>query len=174
MNIFGEKTVLRAIEPSDKRLLLELINDPNIEKMLGGSSFPVSEAAQEKWIADQTARNDVLRCIVADPQRPDQGIGTVILSDIDRKNGVAQVHLKLSTACQHKGYGTDALKAMVNYAFKQMRLNCLYAHVLSYNEPSQKLFLKCGFRKEGVLRARAYKDGNYVDAISYSVLSDEI
>ena len=174
MNIFGKKTVLRAIEPSDKGLLLELINDPNIEKMLGGNSYPVSEAGQAKWIADQIGRNDVLRCIVADRNTPDQGIGTVILSDIDQKNGVAQVHVKLAVACQRKGYGTDALKALIDYAFKQMRLHCVYAHVLSYNEPSQRLFRKCGFRKEGVLRARAYKDGNYIDTISYSVLNDEV
>lgn len=174
MNIYGEKTVLRAIEPADKGLLLELINDPNTEKMLGGSSFPVSEAGQAKWIADQIGRNDVLRCIVADRNTPDQGIGTVILSDIDQKNGVAQVHVKLAATGQRKGYGTDALKTLVDYAFKQMRLNCVYAHVLSYNEPSQKLFRKCGFQKEGILRARAYKDGNYVDTISYSILNDEV
>lgn len=174
MNIHGEKTVLRAIESADKSLLLELINDPNIEKMLGGSSFPVSEAAQIKWIQDQIGRSDVLRCIIADRNDPDQGIGTVILSDIDQKNGIAQIHLKLAAACQHKGYGTDALKTLVNYAFKQMRLNCIYAHVLSYNEASQKLFRKCGFIKEGILRARTYKDGNYVDAVSYSILCDEV
>lgn len=174
MNIYGEKTVLRAIELADKSLLLELINDPNTEKMLGGSSFPVSEAGQEKWIADQIGRDDVLRCIVADRNNPDQGIGTVILSDIDQKNGVAQVHVKLTATCHNKGYGSDAVKTLVNYAFKEMRLNCVYAHVLSYNEPSQNLFRKCGFRKEGILRARAYKDGTYVDAISYSILKDEV
>lgn len=174
MNIYGEKVLLRAIEPGDNALLLNLINDPDTEKMLGGGSFPVSEAGQAKWITEQIGRNDVLRCIVADQNAPDQGIGTVILSDIDQKNGIAQVHVKLAATGRHKGYGTDALKALVDYAFKQMRLHCVYAHVLSYNEPSQKLFCKCGFQKEGILRARAYKDGNYVDAISYSILNDEV
>lgn len=173
MNIYGEKTVLRAIEPADKDLLLELINDPNTEKMLGGSSFPVSAAAQAKWIADQTGRNDILRCIVADRDNPEKGVGTVILSDIDYKNGVAQVHIKLGADCRGKGYGTDALNAVVDYAFRQMRLHCVYAHVLEYNEVSQKLFQKCGFRREGRLRARAYKNGAYVDAISYSIVNDD-
>ena len=174
MNIYGEKTVLRAIEPSDNAPLLELINDPNTEKMLGGSSFPVSETAQAKWICDQMGRTDVLRCIVADKATPKQGIGTVILSDIDRKNGNAQVHLKLSQAGRGKGYGTDALKAVVDYAFRQLRLHCVYAHILEYNEPSQKLFRKCGFQKEGILRNRVFKDGTYIDLISYSITYDEI
>lgn len=173
MNIFGEKVVLRALESTDKALLLEMINDPATEKMLGGSSFPVSDAAQAKWIADQIGRTDVLRCIVADKCAPDEGIGTIILSDIDTRNGVAQIHLKLNKASRGKGYGTDAVKAMVNYAFDQMRLHCLYAHVLRYNTASQHLFEKCGFEKEGCLRARAYKDGAYVDAISYSFVNHE-
>ena len=174
MNIFADSVVLRAIEPDDNELLLELINDPDTEKMLGGSSFPVSTVAQAKWIADQIGKNDILRCIIADPKEPKRGFGTVILSDIDRKNGVAQVHLKLVGSARGKGYGTAALKAMVCYAFRQMRLYCVYAHVLEYNEASQKLFQHCGFLKEGRLRARAYKDGTYVDAISYSILNDDI
>ncbi len=173
MNIYGEKVVLRAIEPADNGLLLELINDPNTERMLGGSSFPVSQTAQAKWICDQMGRTDVLRCIIADKNTPDSGVGTVILSDIDRKNGIAQVHLKLIEAGRGKGYGADALKAMVDYAFRQLRLHCVYAHILEYNIASQKLAEKCGFCKEGLLRARAYKDGAYVNMVSYSILCDE-
>ena len=173
MNIYGENVVLRAMEPSDGAVLLELINDPKTERMLGGSSFPVSEIGQTKWIAEQTERKDVLRCIVADRHTPEKAIGTVILSDIDYKNGVAQVHIKLAAIGRGKGYGSDALKALVDYAFRQLRLNCIYAQVLSYNELSQRLFNRCGFKKEGILRARAYKDGNYVDVISYSIINDD-
>jgi len=171
VNIYGDIVVLRAIEQDDCALLLEMINDPETEKMLGGSSFPVSQAAQAKWIADQQGRNDVLRCIITDKVSREKGVGTVILSDIDRKNGVAQVHLKLAADCRGKGYGTDVLKTVVGYAFRQMRLHCVYAHVLEYNITSQKLFEKCGFQREGRLRARVYKDGAYVDAISYSVVN---
>ena len=42
MNIYGKSIVLRAISESDASLLLQMINDPETERMLGGSSFPVS------------------------------------------------------------------------------------------------------------------------------------
>ena len=48
MNIFGDKVVLRAIELYDLDLLLNLINDPDTEKMLGGNSFPISKESQKK------------------------------------------------------------------------------------------------------------------------------
>ena len=173
MNIQGNSVVLRAISMEDANLLMELINDADTEKMLGGSSFPVSLEGQEKWIAAQTGRTDVLRCIVALVENG-EGIGTVILSDIDTKNGVAQVHIKMDKQQgRGKGYGTDALNAIVNYAFDEMRLNCIYADVLEYNTASQKLFEKCGFHRDGVLRSRVFKGGSFINVISYSRLKED-
>ena len=173
MNIQGKNVVLRAISMKDANLLIELINDAETEKMLGGSSFPVSLEGQEKWIAAQTGRIDVLRCIVALKEN-EEGIGTVILSDIDTKNGVAQVHIKMDKQRgRGKGYGTDALNAIVNYAFDEMRLNCIYADVLEYNTVSQKLFEKCGFHRDGVLRSRVFKGGRYINVVSYSRLKED-
>lgn len=173
MNIQGKNVVLRAISMKDANLLMELINDAETEKMLGGSSFPVSLEGQEKWISAQTGRIDVLRCIVALKEN-EEGIGTVILSDIDTKNGVAQVHIKMDKQRgRGKGYGSDALNTIVNYAFGEMRLNCIYADVLEYNTVSQKLFEKCGFHRDGVLRSRAFKGGRYINVVSYSRLKED-
>lgn len=173
MNIQGTKVVLRAISMKDANMLMELINDAETEKMLGGSSFPVSFEGQEKWIAAQNGRTDVLRCIVALKEN-EKGIGTVILSDIDSKNGVAQVHIKMDKQRgRGKGYGSDALNAIVNYAFDEMRLNCIYADVLEYNTVSQKLFEKCGFHRDGVLRSRVFKGGRHINVVSYSRLKED-
>lgn len=174
MNISGNEIILRAISLADSKLLMDLINDPETEKMLGGSSFPVSLEGQEKWIQSQIGRQDVLRCVVALKENVETGLGTVILSDIDYKNGVAQIHIKMDKKSgRGKGYGTDALNAMVGYAFTEMRLNCVYAEVLEYNQISQKLFEKCGFHRDGLLRSRVFKDGKYVNVISYSRLKEE-
>lgn len=174
MNIYGEHIVLRAITEEDAQLLLQMINDPDTERMLGGSSFPVSLSAQQSWIQRQTGNNDVLRCIIAERSREEIGLGTVILTDIDQKNGSAQVHIKLGVEkCRGKGYGSDALMTIVKYAFEEMRLHCIYADVLEYNTASQKLFEKCGFHKDGLLRGRVYKSGKYVNVITYSRLKED-
>ena len=171
MNILGEKVILRAISMEDSQLLLDLINDDDTESMLGGYSFPVSAEQQKRWIAELSTRTDILRCIVACKDDVNVGVGTVILSDIDYKNGTAQIHIKLaSNIGRGKGFGTDAVNTMVKYAFKELRLHCVYADVLEYNIPSQKLFAKCGFEKDGVLRARVYKNGKYVNVFSFSRL----
>lgn len=174
MNIYGKHIVLRAISEADAPLLLQMINDPDTERMLGGSSVPVSMSAQQSWIQRQASNSDVLRCIIADRSAVEAGLGTVILSDIDRKNGCAQVHIKLGTEnCRGKGYGTDALNTIVAYAFNEMRLHCIYADVLEYNVASQRLFEKCGFHKDGILRDRVFKGGTFVDVYTYSRLKED-
>ena len=158
MNIIGEKIVLRAIEEKDRDMFLCLINDPETEKMIGGLSFPVSTMEQEQWIRDQVASKSALRCVVVEKEKEEKGLGTVILSDLDYKNGTAQVHIKMiKNGGQGKGFGSDALKTITKYAFSELRLNCIYAEVLSYNYISQKTFEKCGFHKDGILRARVLK-----------------
>ncbi len=173
MNIYGERVVLRAIEPEDNAMLLEMLNDPRTENVLGGASYPVSAAGQRKWFESLSGSDSVLRCIIADRENVGEGLGTVILSDIDRKNGTAEIHIKLAPESRGKGYGTDAVRAMVGYAFAEQRLNCVYAQVLSHNAASAQMFRKCGFVHEGVLRQRVYKNGGYADVLSFSVLCGE-
>ena len=170
MIIHGEKTVLRAVEESDNAMLLSLINDPDTEMMLGGSSWPVSEAEQLKWFEHQERSRDVLRCIVA-LKEDGKAIGTIILSDIDQKNATGHIHIKMSKdGGRGKGYGTDAVNTMVRYAFEELRLNCIYANILSYNEASIRLFERCGFKRDGVLRQRVFKKGQFYDLYYYSRL----
>ncbi len=173
MIIHGEKVLLRAVEEADNQLLLSLINDPDTEMMLGGSSWPVSEAEQLKWFEHQERSRDVLRCIVA-LKEDGKAIGTIILSDIDQKNATGHIHIKMSKdGGRGKGYGTDAVNTLVQYAFDELRLNCIYANILSYNEASIKLFERCRFKRDGVLRQRVFKKGTFFDLLAYSRLIND-
>ena len=100
-----------------------------------------------------------------------RAIGTVILSDIDYKNGNAEVHIKLIKDCQGKGYGTDIVKAIVKYSFEELRLHCIYSHINEYNVASKAMFEKCGFEKDGIIRDRIFKKGRYHNVFLYSILN---
>ena len=172
MIIRGEKIILRAVDANDNAMLLSLINDPDTEMMLGGSSWPVSEAEQLKWFEQLERSKDVLRCIIATPE-DGSAVGTIILSDIDQKNGTGHIHIKMSKEGRGKGFAADAVNTLVEYAFDELRLHCIYANILAYNDASVKLFEKCRFQRDGVLRARVYKRGKYIDTYTYSRLSDD-
>lgn len=172
MNIIGDRIYLRAVELSDKEMLLDIINDEQTEYELGGWSFPISNLNQEEWIKSLKPDNNTLRCVIVNKEG-DRAIGTVILSDIDYKNGTAEIHIKLGNQIRSKGYGAETINLIVDYAFNELRLHCIYAHINSYNEKSQNLFEKCGFVKEGILRDRIFKKGNYHNVYSYSLLKGD-
>lgn len=172
MNISGENIILRAIEESDIHLLWELVNDEDTEYMLGGWSFPVSSQKQAEWISKLGEDLNTLRCII-ETKKESIPIGTIILSDIDYKNGNAEIHLKISNnGYRGKGFGTDAIKTMVRYAFSELRLNCIYSKVSEHNEASKNLFKRCGFIQEGQLRNRLYKRGHFIDIAVFSILNE--
>jgi len=167
MNIIGDKIVLRAIEPKDNPLLLELINNPDVEYMVGGWVFPISERNQQEWTNELKVTKEALRCAI---DVAGEAVGFISLTDIDYKNGTAEVNIKLEgKKYGGKGYATDAIRSVVRFAFDELRLNCIYAHVNEHNMPSRKMVERTGFLEEGILRKRLFKRGKYIDTISYSI-----
>ncbi len=173
MIIEYEDITLRAIEESDLELLREMINDPEIESMTCGYSYPVSVYQQRKWFESLANRSDELRLIIDTKEHG--AIGTVMLTDIDWKNRTAESHWKIANRIdvRRKGYGTRAVKALIKYAFNELNMHCVYCKVIECNIASQKIVEKIGFKREGILRERIYKNGNYHDVIVWSILKDE-
>lgn len=172
MILHGEKVRLRAIEWSDLQVLKDLMNDSEIEYYIGGRSFPISNIDQEDWMKSLKSNQETLRCMI-ETKEEKIAIGTVILSDIDYVNGTAQIHIKLMKEQERKGYGSDAVRTIIQYGFEQQRLLCIYATIIDYNTSSQRLFEKIGFKKEGILRKRIYKNGELHDTFCYSILKEE-
>lgn len=174
MNYVYQDITLRAIEESDLEIIREMMNDPEIENMTGGYSFPISGYQQKKWFENLSNSDKELRTIIETKEHG--AIGLVMLTDIDWKNRTAQSHSKIATSknSRGKGYGTKASKALVKYAFEELNLNLIYSQILSYNLASQRTREKCGFKKDGILRNRVYKNGTYHDVVVWSIQNGEL
>lgn len=169
MFLHGNSITLRALEKKDMPLLLEMINDPEIEASVVGWSYPVSEEQQLMWLNNIQGDNCIRFAI-------DNGSGIVgvsIISSIDYKNRTANLNLKLPKSSRGKGYASQAVKLMIDYCFLELNINCLTANVIADNDASIKLWEKNGFKRDGLLRSRVYKNGIYKDLIAYSLLRNE-
>lgn len=173
MIITFRDVTLRAIEESDLELLRDMINDPETENMVMGYSYPVSTYQQRKWFEGLHSRRDELRLIIDTEQHGP--IGTVMLTDIDWKNRTAISGSKITSSnnLRGRGYGTKASYALIRYGFEQLNLHCIYSYIIDYNIASQRVREKCGFRRDGVLRHKVYKNGEYHDVIVWSILREE-
>ena len=85
-------------------------------------------------------------------------IGNCSYFNVDEAKGEAELSIMIGDRDYWgKGYGTDAVAALVSYVFHQTKLNRVYATPLASNIRSQKCFRKCGFVQSGYL-----DEGKYV------------
>lgn len=171
MNIYGKKVILRAMEPTDCELVREMFNDPEIEDLVVGWAFPLSKYAQEKWYEKHYADQE-FRFII--DTKEDGAIGVATLLDIDWKNRMAQHGIKLANKeSRGKGYGTDTVMAIMRYAFDEMGLNRLNSSWFPENIPSKSMYMKCGWKEEGIRRNYIYKHGKYRDLVETGILATD-
>lgn len=64
-----------------------------------------------------------------------------------------------------KGYGTESLMAVCDYAFNEFQLHKICADYYSVNTASAKMFQKAGFETEGVFQDHFWLDGEYVNSV---------
>lgn len=169
MILKDDVVILRAIEEKDAPMLMEMINDPEIENAVVGYAYPVSLADQKQWIASLKNEKTLRYAIDADGEFA----GTAFVSSLDLKNRTGNMNIKLMKSAQGKGIASRAMKLVIEYCFNELNLNCVTANVIQRNEASRKLWEKLGFKKDGILRQRVYKNGEYHNLIAYSMLRDE-
>lgn len=172
MIIKYDDIILRAIEEEDMELLREMLNDPVIEHMTIGTNIPVSKRDQSNWFANWHNSNEI-RLIIETEEHG--SIGSVGLTEIDWMNKTGLFYSKLATSknIRGKGYGTKATNALIKFAFEELNLHCIYSIIIDYNIASQRVKEKCGFTKDGILRSYTYKNGQYHDAILYSIVNNK-
>lgn len=173
MNIKGKIVTLRAMEEEDQEMLREMINDPDIEKMVGGYSFPVSREQQLNWFRSNGNTQNNIRLIIETEE--DGAIGFANIVNIDWKNRSAFHGIKIANKkFQAMGIGTDTVMAVMKYAFEELQLNRLDGSIIKYNEPSTKLYCdKCRWQVEGVKRKSVFKLNEYHDELIVGILRDE-
>ena len=97
-------------------------------------------------------------------------IGNCGLSEIYRRNHQASVVFFIHPAQWGRGYATEALCAVVAFAFKQLQLERIKGRCFSDNPASRRVMEKSGFTLEGVARHDIYKNGKFKDVDCLSIL----
>ena len=72
-----------------------------------------------------------------------------------------------------RGYGTDAVRTILRYAFAGMRLNRVSLTTDELNARALRCYEKCGFVREGLLRQQRLVDGQFRNAVLMGVLREE-
>ncbi|MDV2682933.1 GNAT family protein [Alkalihalophilus lindianensis] len=101
-------------------------------------------------------------------------LGVTSLIHIDYKNRNAECIIDIGEKDYWgKGYATEALKLLLDYAFLELNLHRISLKVFSFNERAIGVYCKLGFKQEGVSRQSLYREGKWHDIIHMGILREE-
>lgn len=161
---------LRALKKSDSDLILNWMKNDKLRYLIG-TTFPITELEHENWFQNRMLEKDN-RMFVIELEN-ETAIGIVGFKNLDWINSNSELFIYIGNENYWgKGYGKEALKLLINFAFNSLNLHMLYLEVFSYNENATKMYEKLGFNQDGILRQSKYQDGQYYDKIIMSKINE--
>ena len=157
----GEHIYLRALEPEDLEFVHAIENDENIW-YLSQTQTPYSKFLIKQYL--ESAHKDIyetkqLRLVISNYN--DEALGMIDIFDFDFSNRKAGLGILIqSDNNKDKGYGSEAIKLVLDYCFTHLGLHQLYCNISEENTASLKLFEKFNFKKIGLK-----KDWNLVNGV---------
>jgi len=150
--IKGNQVSLRALEPEDEEILYAWENNPDTWKA-GNTFAPISRKIIKDYL--DNAHLDIfhtrqLRLVIVSLSGHLKPVGLIDLFEFDPFHQRAGIGILIGdTSSRNRGYATEALNLLINYAFSHLLIHQLYASVEINNTNSIKLFEKAGFTRTG-------------------------
>ncbi len=170
--IATRRLLLREITEQDVTDLFLLRSDPSVLKYLDRDP---EKSVEEiiRWISsvknNQQNNDGILWGIsLKDDERI---IGTICYWRMEKQHYRAEIGYALVPAQQGKGIMDEAMKAVLLYGFKEMKLHSVEANVNPANTGSIKLLERNSFVREAYFRENYHYNGKFLDSAIYSLLT---
>jgi RimJ/RimL family protein N-acetyltransferase len=170
--IAGEHVILRAFEREDAERSYRWMNDPSIVRTLK-SRYPIAFQTEIEWL-DRAMRSNTNERHFAIERKDDRThIGNASIHEIDWVSRTAWFGLFIGEpTAWNRGFGSDAIRTLVRFAFEEMNLQKLRINVFDYNERAKHVLESQGFVREGHLRREFYREGVLHDILILSIFRD--
>lgn len=170
----GGKLYLRPLLKSDiTERYLSWLNDAEVTRYIETGLFPVTEKDLEEFYKKiLVSKTDIMFAII--DKKHDLHIGNIKLGGINWVHRFADVGIIIGDkAYRGRGYGEEALRLLLGYAFNRLNLNKVILGAYATNLAALKSFKKVGFTIEGRIKKLFCNDGKYVDHVLMGILHSE-
>jgi RimJ/RimL family protein N-acetyltransferase len=155
--IAGKTIRLRDKKLSDVRNDYRWQSDPELAELDAAPALIMSFSLYLLDYASGIRQRDHRRYPLAIEALDGTHIGNCTCYDIDEKKGEAQIGIMIGDRDYwNRGYGTDAVNALVDFLFTKTQLDRLYLKTLVWNKRAHKCFIKCGFSPCGQMQRSKY------------------
>lgn len=172
MELSSEKIYLRPITETDTEMVLRWRNSDMVKQRFIYRK-DISPIEHQEWLDTKVKTGKVAQFIIY-IRESDVPIGSVYLQNINfvHKNAEYGIFIGETEALGH-GFGTEAAKLVIRYAFEQLGLHKLYLRVISDNERAIRSYERAGFAVECVMRDEIFVDGGFCDVTRMSIIQED-
>lgn len=169
----GKLVKLRPIAASDLPIMRCWFADPAVMRFWANSRPFVTEHTFESDLGGSFARfDDAGYFTILDPDS--KPIGRIDFEHLDTRTRSVELGILIGeVSAQGKGYGPDAIIALLGYLYFNRNVHRVELTVLEFNEYAIRAYERIGFVHEGTLRDYRYVDGAYVAEHQMSILRPE-
>ncbi len=171
--LIGPRLYFRPLEREDAPRVAAFMNDPDVRRTLLAQR-PLSVAAEEAFISSLPASSatDVVLGIAR--HESDALIGATGMHKLEPRDRRGDFGLVIGDkSAWNQGYGTEATRMMLDFAFGTLNLHKVTLEVFAHNVAGLRTYEKAGFVREGVLRQEHFIEGRWVDGIRMAVLRED-
>ena len=164
--MIGEKVYLSPINTEDVVKYVEWLNDYDVARYIDQVNKIVSVESEKEFLSNLDDK-----CIFAIvDKKNDKLIGNITVNKIHR---TAELGIMIGDKDYFSlGYGSDAIKLMLNYGFNYLNINNIMLKVFEFNKRAIRAYEKCGFKIFGVWENSYYFEGKYHNVIYMNILKD--
>lgn len=169
--LLGERIYLSPRNTEEIEKFTEWLNDFETTDYTGRSAIITTLEVEKKYFEENMDKNYNFFIVTLDN---DKLIGTVGLENYDSINRTATLGIFIGDKdYRSQGYGTEAIKLILDYGFNYLNLNNIKLDLMSFNERALKCYQKCGFKEYGRRRKCKFINGKYYDTIEMDILAEE-
>ena len=173
--LVGDRIYLspKVVSEEEVEKFTNWMNDFQVTDYTGRSSAVVSYETEKEWLEKASKNNDdiILNIITLDENKLIGTIGIHHINNIAR-SAVLGIFIGDGDYRSH-GYGTEAIKLILDFVFNYLNLNSMSLTLLDVNERAHKCYLKSGFKDTGRLRKNCFINGHYHDTLYMDILKEE-
>lgn len=171
--LIGERIYLSPRNIEDAEIFTKWMNDFEVTDYTGRSASIMTLDAEKKYLENKNLDTDTIAFAIV-CSNTDKMVGTLSLENVNYTNRTAVLGIFIGDEnYRSNGYGTEAIKLLLDYAFNYVNLNSIKLDVLECNERAIKCYKKCGFKEAGRWRKSKYVNGRYYDTIVMDILAED-
>jgi len=174
VNIVGERVALGPIRRDLLPLYQRWFNDFSTLRTLAIPPHPLTMESESAWYERAATTDASTACFTIYETQAWRPVGTTQWNGIDYRNRTAALAILIGDAADRsKGYGTEATRLMLGYAFTALGLHNVMLTCYAFNLAGQRAYEKAGFRAFGRRHACHWMGGRLWDEIYMECLASE-